>query len=266
VISDTDYTVRSKIITDPPRTTTYDVGVTVHTVVAGGVTIGDFNAGLTDRVTTQISDMREELQALSDYVTSAVNNANGRQWNNKQMVQTQLQSVTGSLSASITQVMTVATDTQGALASFETDVGVQFGDQSALITENATAIADINSGLVASWSLTLDVNGYVSGMKQLNDGTTSIFAINVADFQLAHPDVNGGAPVVMFDVTTIAGVPTFTMNGNFITPNSVTAAQISVGSLSAISATLGDVKSGTWQSLDGLMLIDGNNKRIVFSQ
>jgi hypothetical protein len=65
----------------------------------------------------------------------------------------------------------------GALASQINTVSTTVNGHSAAIQTNATAVADINGKLSATYTITTDVNGHVSGIRLYNDGTTSDFSI-----------------------------------------------------------------------------------------
>ena len=73
----------------------------------------------------------------------------------------------------------------------------------ASIEEAKTSI----DGLSAQTTLKLDVNGYVSGMGQYNNGTTSQFAVRADQFYIANPSANTKS--IPFQVTT----STTTVNG-----------------------------------------------------
>lgn len=265
VVGLTSYTVRTKLITNPPRTLTFDAGVTVTTLANSKLSITDFNAALQYQTTTLLNKQNDRIANLEAQAAAVASNLNARQWNNKQMMQTQLMSVTGTLSASITSVMTVATNTQTAFASYVTTTNATLGGQSVSITNNTTAIASINTGLLASWSMTLNVAGHISGLKLLSDGTTAAFVIETNVFQVSNPAAFGGAAQTVFTLQTVSGVTQMALRGDFIADGAITARMASFGSLSALSANLGTVTTGLMQSVDGLFVIDLTNKRIVIS-
>lgn len=266
IVSDTDYTVRAKIITTPPRTTTYNAGGSVHTLnILDMTSLANFDAALTYQVTNLLTKFDSRISDIEAIVTSTQANASGRQWNNKQMVQKQLLSVTGNLSASIMSVMTVATDTQTAFAEFQTTVTASIGDQTAAITENTTAIADINTGLVASWSLTLNVAGHISGLKELSDGTTAFFIIDTDVFQIASPAAFGGAAQTVFTLQTVNGVTQMALRGDFIADGVVTARSMNVGTLSAISGNMGVLTAGRILSPTGFTDFNLAGEYLIFS-
>lgn len=229
------------------------------------VALSSMVQGLKYQVTTLQDNFANKVADIDQLVTSVTSNEAARNWSDKQKVRTQLASINGSLSASISQVMTVATSTDAALASFEVSVSAQLGSQSASITTNSTAIATINGNLAASWAMTVDINGYISGLKFLANGTTSAFVINASIFQVFSPSFAGGAPINMFSLGTVNGTAQAVLAGVFIGDGIVTARSINVANLAAISGNMGSLTTGSIQSPDGKFLIDATNQRIVIS-
>ena len=120
------------------------------------------------------------------------------------------------------------------------------GNKSSIQTQ-ATAI----NGLSAQWSVKLDVNGYVSGIGQYNNGTTSQFAVNASQFYIADPtSKTASTPFqVLTTATEVNGVVvpigTYITDG-YIKNASIDLAKIntaSITNLSALSANIGHFKS-----------------------
>ena len=120
------------------------------------------------------------------------------------------------------------------------------GNKSSIQTQ-ATAI----NGLSAQWSVKLDVNGYVSGIGQYNNGTTSQFAVNASQFYIADPtSKTASTPFqVLTTATEVNGV--VVPIGTYITDGYIKNASIglakintaSITNLSALSANIGHFKS-----------------------
>lgn len=265
IVGVTLYAVQAKIITTPLRTTTYNAGLTV-TTLQNIYTLANFDDALQYQVTTALANLSDRLSNAEQLIASVSSNASGRQWNNKQMVQRQLQSVTGTLGASITETLTVATNTQTAFAAYQLDVNATLGTQSADITENATAIADVVTGFTASWSLTLNVAGHIDGIKLLSDGTTGAFIIDTDVFQIANPAAFGGAAQTVFTLQLVDGVEQMALRGDFVADGTIKAQALDVATLSAISANLGTINTGLIETTSGLTTIDLVNERMIFSE
>jgi hypothetical protein len=209
----------------------------------------------------QVTTLQDQIQAALDDVTQRIaavtSNQDARNWLDKKQVRTQLAARADAAEAAITEVQTVAVDTQAALASFETTVSATFGTLSAAVTTNSTAIATLDGYAAASWSVTLNVNGAISGIR-LVDGSDSASVINLqADHvQISLPGYNGGNPYGLFSTGFVGGVPSVGINGNLILNGTISAVMMNVGTLSAITANVGTLTAGKIQSADGRYLID----------
>lgn len=135
------------------------------------------------------------------------------------------------------------------------------------------AVSSVN-GLAAEWTLKLDVNGYVSGIGQYNNGTTSQFAVRADNFYVANP--NTKTTDTMFQVltspTTVNGVSVpagVYMKDAYIKNASINLAKINVASitsLTALSSTIGHFKSATTgarlEIKDSLLSVYDSNNRL----
>lgn len=79
---------------------------------------------------------------------------------------------------------------------------IDLNAESIIANENriVTVEADV-SGLEARYGVTLNVNGYITGFEQFNDGTSGTFAILADNFYIVDPANDGQNPVVPFAVT-----------------------------------------------------------------
>ena len=100
-------------------------------------------------------------------------------------------------------------------------------------TASVTAVDD---KLTASYAMTVDVNGKIAQVKLLSDGTTSTLAFTATTFKIFDDSSTNVAP---FEVTGGA-VKIKTANVGVLT-----AANISVANLAAISANMGAITSGS---------------------
>ena len=155
----------------------------------------------------------------------------------------------GDHSASITENANAIASTSSSLSSFTTTVNAHFGDLNSSVSTNATAVAGINNKLAAQWTLTLNVQGYISGMRSYNDGSVAgtIFIGDI--FQIAFPGLNGGAPVPVYTVANVNGVPKIVFRGDMyadgdITARMIRAAQVQAVHLEANSVVAGKIAAG----------------------
>jgi hypothetical protein len=131
-------------------------------------------------------------------------------------------------SASITNEITARVNGDNANASAITSLQSTVNGHTASIT----TLQSTTNGLNAKYGVALDVNGYITGFVQNNNGTSGTFAILADKFAIVTPGQN---PTVPFEVSN----GTVYVNGQRITPGSIGADRINVTSLSALSATIG---------------------------
>lgn len=209
------------------------------------------------------------LIALTSAMRDLQQNVLSLQGNNQDLVNT-LNYQTANQTASLTQEKivrasadtTLASDITTAVATFNTDVAsiqatlttqatintatasdittltANVGTNSAAITTNATAIAGINGTLSASYGVTLDTNGYMTGFNLLSTGVgTGTFDIRADVMRLVMP---GYSAQPVMTINNLNGTPTLTFNGSIIADNSVQNASYSSGSLGNIKYAQGN--------------------------
>lgn len=157
---------------------------------------------------------------------------------------TVLQSDVADSNATYTQSLkTLATSTE-ALASKTDTLQTTVSGNTASIQQHSKSI----NGLSAEHTLTLDVNGYITGVGSYNDGKKGTFAIRADEFWIASPDNKSKVrPLVYYpSSTTINGVVVpngLYLDGNIFAKGSITADKIHAESLSALTANIGHFKS-----------------------
>jgi hypothetical protein len=137
------------------------------------------------------------------------------------------------LEASVTTNATAIADTNSAFSAYQLTVSAQFGDLQSDITLNATAIADVDGRVDAAVTLTLDVNGYVSGWQSTNDGVSSTFGVIASHFWVAEPGVSGGAFVPVFAISTVDGVSKLVFRGDMFVDGGITTRMLATASVKA---------------------------------
>lgn len=234
--ADTIYEVRATIETIPVRTTAFTAWVPETAppeYIVPSTRDIDPTSGLGDYVKVQLGAFQARLDGIAQLIASIAADQDAANWTDKKQVRQDLVSQTGALSARIDTVETAETSTSAALASFETTVDASLGDHDARITENFTAIATITGKLAAQWTVTLNVDGYVSGLKAYNDGTTSGMTIVGDIFEIAFPGVTGGSPVAVFEVANVSGVAQVVLKGNLLADGTIEARHMTVGTIDA---------------------------------
>ncbi len=123
---------------------------------------------------------------------------------------------------------------------------------SAKVTQMSAATATVDGKLTASYALTVDVNGRIASMKLLSNGTTSSVKFLATTFSV----YNGSTDEAPFVVE--GGV----VKAKKVAADSVTATEIDVASLDAISATIGLLRTA---STGARMELESNQGRVYDS-
>lgn len=158
----------------------------------------------------------------------------------------------GAASASVVAEQSARITADGALASEISRVETRVDGNVASIS----AVASSVGGIAAKYGVSLDVNGYVTGFLQNNNGSSGSFVILADRFAVVAP---GASPTVPFEVS---GGSVF-VNGTRLTPGSVGADRLNINSLSAITANIGFLVS--YNPSGGRVERDGNGDRVYDS-
>lgn len=233
--------------------------VEAPTIVIGPDTVSptSLQDGLKDYVTVQVKKVSDDIERLTRLIASVATEQDVANFKDKQQVLRRVAQAYQDSSASITELATVVATGDTAFAAYQLSVNATLGAISSDVTTNATAIATVDGKLAASWAMTLDVNGYISGMKALSNGVTSSLVFLSDNIQFAKPGVSGGSPITMFMIANVGGSPKIVFKGDMFADGSITATKLSVASLSAISAAIGDAYIGS------SIYLNGTNDRIV---
>lgn len=232
---------------------TADLAAPTIEVAPGTVALASVVAGIRYQLTGLQDQFGEELSRIRQELAAAVSNARARTWLDKMEVRSQLSSRSDAAFAEITNVQTVLTAADAAMASDITTLNAEVAGNTASISTNATAIATLDGYVAASYSVTLDVNGYATGFELINGGGgTSAFNVVVDKFQLSAPSVGGGAPAAVFTVITHGGVGKIGIVGDIIQDGSITS--------------LGTVTTGQLNALSGKVVFDLNAGTLIISE
>ena len=136
-------------------------------------------------------------------------------------------------SAAIATEQTARVSGDNALAAALTTLTSRVGNNEATITTLQSAV----NGVEARYGVSLNVNGYITGFVQNNDGVTGSFDILADRFRVVDP--NGGSPVIPFEVS---GGSVFIKEA-FI--GSLNVARLTSGALGANITQNGDWNVGT---------------------
>jgi tRNA threonylcarbamoyladenosine modification (KEOPS) complex Cgi121 subunit len=153
-------------------------------------------------------------------------------------VGTRLTGITTSVSnvnARVAAEETARANAVSAVASRATTLEATAGSLTSRIATEETVRATAVGNLEAKVGVTLNVNGHITGFQQNNNGQSGDFIVAANTFKVAQPGIGGVSP---FDDNGL-------LKGTIITPGSVTTDKLSVSSLSAISATIGTLRTAT---------------------
>lgn len=200
-------------------------------VAPNTVAPSSLQSGLEDYVMSNIKDMRTSVNFIAGKIANLAAEQDAANYIDKRFTRNILQAQVNNIKVSIDETAQIATTISGRLAGL--------------------------------WMLTINNDGYISGMYSYNDGQTSNFAIVADRFQLQSPGVNGGEPVPVFDVITSGSSAKLVLKGDFIASGSIKAYHLDVTTLSAVSANLGVVKTGRIESNSGRFVVDADAERFV---
>jgi len=143
-------------------------------------------------------------------------------------------------------------DADSAAALVVDTLSVSLGVESGKISTLQTVVGDASSGLMAEYSVRLDVNGYVSGFGLLNTGTSSEFIINADKFAIIKPGY--GVAEVPFVIGDVGGVTRIVLNAaSYLSDASITTAKIGDAQVDTLSiagnaVTVSDAATPTYAS------------------
>ena len=214
------------------------------------IALESFKAGLRDYVETQLKQGFDTLNKIAQFVASVTSEQEAHNWLQRNETHSLLEVKAGQASAAIEEVRQVAVDVGTALATMQTDVVAKIGGPNGTgtiqtsVSTNATAIATVNGKLAASWSVTLNANGYISGIRSYNDGSTAgtIFIGDI--FQVAFPGQNGGAPVPVFGIGSVNGAAKVVLRGDMFVDGSITGTMIQAGTIDAVHLKASSITAG----------------------
>lgn len=142
----------------------------------------------------------------------------------------------------------VTTESQSRVAADQanaqqiTTVQASINGQIAAISQRLAVVVDANGQVVAAYTVALNANGRIVGMRLDNNGTVGRFVVQSDKFAFVLPGANSEIP--LFVAGLVNGVNTFGINGQLMVDGSIYARSLAVDKLSAITAKLGTLTSG----------------------
>jgi hypothetical protein len=127
------------------------------------------------------------------------------------------------------------------------------------LSGSVSSVISSSGALNNAWTLTLDSNGYISGLKSVNNGTVASFDVSADTFTVGK----SGSTVKAFNLNTSTMPPTLTFLGK-ITANSLVSGTISTANLYVGNATS---PGPNYMALEGpqerMVVQDGNGQERV---
>jgi hypothetical protein len=191
--------------------------------------------GLKFQVTTLQDKVANDVAAVTQQISSIVSALAARGVIDKREVRYELDAVAGDAKASILELKQVVADDQAALALFRTEVSATFGPAFSSVKTVSQAVATLDGYAAASWSVTLNANGAISGIGLVNGGAgMSDFVMAADHVQIQLPGYNGDAPYPLFTTGLVGSAPSVGINGNLVLNGTLTARMIGVGEIQAM--------------------------------
>jgi hypothetical protein len=180
--------------------------VALTSVVTGHTTsLATLSSGLTTESTTRASadtTMASQITTLQSTVT------------------TQGTNIATNAAAITTEASTRASgDSANASTSTAISARLDSGDYAAVKT-SATASASAITGILAKYSVNVDVNGHVVGFELINGSGLGDFVVTADKFKVVKPD-GTGTPIQMMSLGIVGGVTTLSLNGNLVVDGSI---------------------------------------------
>nr|WP_301293828.1 phage tail protein [Nitrobacter winogradskyi] len=259
LLPDNQYEVAGQYIPSAPRDMLWSDWIEVATPDVK-FSVLDFDAAIKAQITTIQQQVQDFVHATEALIASVAANQDARNWLDKTSVRTQMTARAGVLSATITNVQTVAADATAALASSVESLSVAVGKNTGAITVTQEAVASLTEGIGLSYGVKLDVNGYAVGFQLLNGGADTGSTTFTTDyFQIVTPGQSPKKPFIVSGDTVVLDADNILLNG------SVKATKLDVAQLSAINANLGDVRAGTLKSPNDKWDQNLNNGTLIIS-
>jgi hypothetical protein len=158
---------------------------------------------------------------------------------------------------------TARSNADGALSTSISTVSTNVGN----LTSTVSTLSSSVDGVRARYGVSLDVNGYVTGFIQNNNGTSGSFDILADRFRVTVP---GQTPRTVFDVTAqgISLNSNVIINGNLVVTGTINSAQIAANAVTSGSSGYTDAGinlTASWQEVAACTLtMNGGAAKVDF--
>lgn len=258
----TVYEARATIETVPARVTAWtnwieETAPAEHVVPTALVAVSEIELLVAAALSEQFGRLRGRMEALE----TALIGLEGKTWTDKRDVRSDLAARAGTLSASITEVATVAATETEAVANQVTTVSASVDALDAEVTTQATALAAIDGKLAAAWTLKVDANGRVASIEAYADSENTAIAFTADTFLIALGSGDGPDDAEpAFLVQDVGGTPTLFFAGkllaNSIESGMIQANAITAGKIQANAITTGKLIADAAARIDSVVAAD----------
>lgn len=137
--------------------------------------------------------------------------------------------------AGVQQQQSALSDLSQSVSSLSTTTFAQFGNLYASVSSQAVAIATMQGQVAAAYSLTLDVNGFITGYQLVNGGPgASGVTFRTDKFAIAAP---GGSGLAIFEVGTSGGAPAVTLRAPLIADAGIVTSKVAAEAITSFRST-----------------------------
>lgn len=250
VVGSTQYRVKTRLITEPPRLTVWTAGELVTTFDIS-VDLADFNAGLRDLIETKFGAADAERQRSIDLIALAAAEQDLANYTNYQRLGRSISLTEQRVTASYREEIQVSIGLISAVATKVEELEAQIDDVEANLTVRYVA-GVLPAGAISSYEVQAKVSDGVytatAAMRISAFGTPGAYTSRI-DFE-ADSIVFGKAGVAGYQSIFLITGGNLYLRGDLIASGSITAAHLNVGTISSISADLGTIRAARMLSLD----------------
>lgn len=254
LVSNTEYTVRTRLRTDPPRVIAWTAGETVKT---DNITdeAEEFARWVAEEVARQSGAAFAAIDALREDFGQLLAEQDAQNWLDKEEWGFQLTASAERVTASYTEKITVVASDVAGIASQVVQLQAELDNLDANVTFRTVAAVSLPAGALAAYEAAAQVSdgAYTTRAAMMiaaysnAGGTYSTFEAE-ADLFVLTRRVNG-IRVSPF-VSSASGI---FIQGDLIVDGSITAPKMNIGRIDAISGNFGEMYAGRIRPLSGLV-------------
>jgi hypothetical protein len=265
LVSNTEYTVRTRLRTDPPRVIAWTAG---ETVMTDSITdeAEEFARWVAEEVARQSGAAFAAIDALREDFGQLIAEQDAQNWRDKEEWGFQLSASAERVTASYTEKITVVASDVAGIASQVVQLQAELDNLDAGVTFRSVAAVSLPAGALAAYEAAAEVSDGVYTARAAmmiaaysNAGVTYSTFEAEADLFVLTRRVND-IRVSPF-VSNASGI---FIQGNLIVDGSITAPKLNVASIDAISGNFGEMWAGRIRPPSGKMDINLNSVYIDF--